>query len=140
MCEMLVKAGFDDSVVEVFRSNKIDRVVLLELDRDDMSELGIVALGDRKKLQKMILRLKASGRETQLLTPEPSLHQCSSSYDPADETLSRFGDFDLPRTALFTTSSPGSQCSSSTPYPHQDSDLFSNDNVGTPTVVICVRI
>ena len=54
--------------MEIFRSNKIDCAVLLELDRDDMSELGIVAFGDRKKLQKMILRLKASGRDTAAYT------------------------------------------------------------------------
>lgn len=39
--------------MEVLRANKIDGGTLLELNSEDLKELGIVALGDRKKLEKV---------------------------------------------------------------------------------------
>lgn len=56
--DILNKAGFDEEVVKIFRVNKIDRSLLVALDKDDMKELGIVALGDRKKLQMLIATLQ----------------------------------------------------------------------------------
>lgn len=53
VCSLLQTNGFDDEVVEIFRTNKIDGSTLLELNSDDLKELGIVALGDRKKLAKV---------------------------------------------------------------------------------------
>ena len=53
ICELLMDNGFDISIVEVFHHNKVDGEVFLELDSNDMKELGISALGDRKKLQKL---------------------------------------------------------------------------------------
>lgn len=53
ICELLMDNGFDISVVEVFRCNKVDGEVFVQLDSNDMKELGISALGDRKKLQKL---------------------------------------------------------------------------------------
>lgn len=57
VCSILTEAGFDEATVEIFRSNKIDRTVLMNLDKDDMKELGITALGDRKRLQSIISKL-----------------------------------------------------------------------------------
>ncbi len=54
VCNLLKTSGLDDEVVEIFRANKIDGGTLLELNSDDLKELGIVALGDRKRLQKVI--------------------------------------------------------------------------------------
>ena len=45
---LLTNAGFDTEIVQIFVSNKIDRSVLATLTTQDMKELGIVALGDRK--------------------------------------------------------------------------------------------
>ena len=49
ICELLLENGFDNSVSSVFRDNKVDGAVFVDLDKDDMKELGISALGDRKK-------------------------------------------------------------------------------------------
>lgn len=76
--DILTKAGFDEEVVKVFRVNKIDRSLLVALDKDDMKELGIVALGDRKKLQMLITTLLSGARQT-------------------TETLSSTSRSDLPR-------------------------------------------
>ena len=51
VCDLLKTNGFDDDAVEVFRANKIDGGTLLELNSEDLKELGIVA--DRKKLEKV---------------------------------------------------------------------------------------
>ena len=61
ICELLMDNGFDVSIVEVFRRNKVDGVVFVELDSNDMKELGISALGDRKKLQKLKSSERGSG-------------------------------------------------------------------------------
>ena len=55
VCNMLLTNGFDNDVVDVFRENKVDFEVdldvFIQLDKDDIRELGVTALGDRKKLQ-----------------------------------------------------------------------------------------
>ena len=53
LCSLLKEKGLDNDVVEVFRSNKIDGAVFLDLNREDLRELGIVALGDQKKIEKI---------------------------------------------------------------------------------------
>ena len=58
VCELLKKKDFDEEVVEVFRKNKVSEAVLIELDYDDLKELGIVALGDRKMIKKLINELQ----------------------------------------------------------------------------------
>ena len=60
MCQLLVENHFDTSVVEIFRANKIDRNVFIDLDKDDMKELGIMALGDRKRLQQIGAKLRGT--------------------------------------------------------------------------------
>ena len=62
LCEILTGEKFDEDVVESFRKNKIDGETFLELDHDDLKELGIIALGDRKKVKKLQQRLKVSSR------------------------------------------------------------------------------
>ena len=63
VCEMLMAKQFEEVVVEIFRKNRIDGTALLLLSDSDLKELGIVALGDRKKIQKLIEELpkKRSG-------------------------------------------------------------------------------
>ena len=51
---LLRREGFEESVIECFKRNKIDMDVFLDMSKDDMIELGISALGDRKKLTKLI--------------------------------------------------------------------------------------
>ena len=76
--QLLLENDFDALVVEIFRANKIDRKVLIDLDRDDMKELGILALGDRKRLQQIIARMRETfpPRYT-TLTSTPSLENCN---------------------------------------------------------------
>ena len=56
LCDILTTNDFDADVVETFRTNKIDGNTFLELNSGDLKELGITALGDRKKIE----RLKAT--------------------------------------------------------------------------------
>ena len=53
VCSLLKESGFDTDVVEIFQKNKIDGTTFLDLDADDLKELGVVALGDRKRIQKL---------------------------------------------------------------------------------------
>jgi len=48
VCKLLKDGGFDCSVVEAFRQNKIDGIEFVNLARDNMKEPGVSALGDRK--------------------------------------------------------------------------------------------
>lgn len=61
ICKILAEE-FDEEVVKTFRMNKIDGETLLELTQEDLKELGIFALGDRKKLAKLTARLTATGK------------------------------------------------------------------------------
>ena len=63
MCSLLSDAGFDDTVVDIFRENKVDQQVLISLDKEDTLELGVVALGDRKRLQQLIINLRDAEKE-----------------------------------------------------------------------------
>ena len=65
---LLTNAGFDTEIVQIFVSNKIDRSVLATLTTQDMKELGIVALGDRKKLQFLIDTVQREARNCMLQT------------------------------------------------------------------------
>lgn len=59
----LVQEGFDDSAIEIFKKEKIDRRVVVTLDNDDLKDLGFVALGDRKRVKSLIARLTSEERE-----------------------------------------------------------------------------
>ena len=65
VCDLLVQNGFDYGVVDAFRKNKIDWDVFAQLDRDDIQELGVTALGNRKKLVQLIAKLQNSGGVTE---------------------------------------------------------------------------
>jgi len=64
VCNLLQDNGFDDSVVELFKENNIDGTELTSLDREGMKELGITALGDRKKLLRLICELEDIDRSS----------------------------------------------------------------------------
>lgn len=50
MCKWLEGEGFEDDILDVFRSNRIDSKIFLELNKDDFEDLGVTALGDKKRL------------------------------------------------------------------------------------------
>jgi len=55
-------------MVEVFRQNKINGIELVNLTRDDIKELGVSALSDRKKLLWLIHALESEEEESQEAT------------------------------------------------------------------------
>lgn len=57
VCKLLTQYGFEEDVLEVFCYNKITEDVLVELSNNDMKELGIVAVGDRIRLRKVIAHI-----------------------------------------------------------------------------------
>ena len=81
VCDILVQNGFDYEVVDAFRQNKIDWDVFTQLDRDDIRELGVTALGDRKKLIRLVAKLQTSGQQTEkeALTNESDASSLPSS-------------------------------------------------------------
>lgn len=44
--KLLCKEGFDSDVCDIFHRNKISADILLELDGQDLNEMGIIALAD----------------------------------------------------------------------------------------------
>lgn len=57
--ELLLREGFDHDVVDIFCRNKITLTLMKDLDVDDFKELGIDALGDRKRLKNLIAKLQS---------------------------------------------------------------------------------
>ena len=53
MSRRLRKEDFDDDVIEVFRTNKIDEETFLDLQRSDLKELGIAAIGDLIRIKRL---------------------------------------------------------------------------------------
>ena len=57
VCSELLLEGLEEDVVEIFRSNRIDKPVFLGLDRSDLQQLGITALGDKKRIETIQQRI-----------------------------------------------------------------------------------
>ena len=56
--DFLTTNSFDEEVVKVFRSNKINGKVLSLLTEQDFKELGLAALGDRRLLSHLLKEFK----------------------------------------------------------------------------------
>ena len=56
--DFLAANNFDEEVVKVFHSNKINGKVLSLLTEEDFKELGLTALGDRRLLNQLMKELK----------------------------------------------------------------------------------
>ena len=56
--DFLTTNSFDEEVVKVFRSNKINGKVLSLLTEEDLKELGLAALGDRRLLSHLLKEFK----------------------------------------------------------------------------------
>ena len=80
---LLRREGFEESVIECFKRNKIDMDVFLDMSKDDMIELGISALGDRKKLTKLI----QSGKINLSLTEKSNKPVKDIEPDERDEEI-----------------------------------------------------
>ena len=53
VCGYIEEKGFENDVIELFRANRIRGPVLSMLTDDELKELGVAALGDRKILLKL---------------------------------------------------------------------------------------
>ena len=53
VCSFIEQKGFEDDVIELFRVNRIRGPALSLLTEEDLKELGVAALGDRKILLKL---------------------------------------------------------------------------------------
>ena len=80
-------------MIAVFSKNKITIAVLKDLDKENLKELGITALGDRKRLQQLISSLKL----TESVSEKESLFRIRMSklVVPNQETSDSFLEFDL---------------------------------------------
>ncbi len=58
MEELLTKHGLSKDIIDIFHDNRINVDQLQELTSDDLKELGVIALGDRKRLNKATLEAK----------------------------------------------------------------------------------
>ena len=95
---LLTKARFDTEIVQIFISNKIDKSVLTMLTTEDMKELGIVALGDRKKLQTLIETVRRETRNSVQQT-EPRLDEDLDSADRGEHS-SEHSDLEVAETGI----------------------------------------
>lgn len=97
MDQLLKEYGLDDSVVELFRRNKITRAILQLMDKEDFMELGVTAFGDRKILQQLAQSLRKSGSTPgATVTDMPYYQQASLDEDAASFPESPTGS--LPET------------------------------------------
>lgn len=53
VCGFIEEKGFEKDVIELFRANRIRGPVLSTLTDEELKELGVAALGDRKLLLKL---------------------------------------------------------------------------------------
>ena len=81
ICQLLSKRGFDEEVLTTFRRNKIDGAAFIELTPEDLKELHITALGDRKKICKVITECK-NGLPTDIM--EGLSSNSNNDFGPED--------------------------------------------------------
>lgn len=90
ICSILQEVGFEDDVVEIFRNNRIDKETFLDLQNEDLVELNITALGDRKRINKLktSLRLRMNVPSETELESATVLH-CDAVDDRGDRSRKR---------------------------------------------------
>ena len=59
ICSKLRDAGFEEEVIDIFKRNRIDVPVFLELDSEEFIQLKVDALGDRKRLISLQREIKS---------------------------------------------------------------------------------
>lgn len=107
VCEILSQFGLDAEVQERFRAHKLDDLeVVKELTPEELCEIGIVALGDRKKIAKLIDALKNGWIPRPAVRPESRPDALASVVvRPPVATYAqvRFGPSDDMATTLLST-------------------------------------
>ena len=96
MDEWLRANGFD-AFVEVFRQNRIDLEVLADLGESDLKELGMGALGDRKRFLRAHYRQAADLARSQgaglfELRALCDLIEPDLGVEGAEQSVERFGE------------------------------------------------
>ncbi|MEE9590741.1 MAG: SAM domain-containing protein [Hyphomicrobiaceae bacterium] len=83
LCEWLERLGLGE-YVEAFAANKIDAGVLPSLTNDDLKDLGVAAVGDRRKLLIAIANLTSGVQETAGVSMATALqNELPVKYTPA---------------------------------------------------------
>lgn len=75
---MLREAGFEEDVLEIFKDNRIDRETFIDLQSDDLLELNITALGNRKRIRRLQNSLLSCKGQ---LHNEPSIGRITSHVE-----------------------------------------------------------
>ena len=89
----LIDEGFDESAIEIFRREKIDRRIVVTLDAEDMKELGFVTVGDRRRVKSLIQRLKEMVKPAVVATVDNVVtNKENSEAEPRNSELSDLED------------------------------------------------
>ena len=59
ICSKLRDAGFEEDVIDIFKRNRIDVPVFLEIGSEEFIQLKVDALGDRKRLISLQREIKS---------------------------------------------------------------------------------
>ena len=73
VCQFLKRNDFEENVIQAFRVNKVRGRVLPLLNDEDLKQLELAALGDRKYLQHLLSRACREEKEVGLDRREPCL-------------------------------------------------------------------
>ena len=74
VCQFLRRNDFEENVIQAFRVNKVRGRVLPLLNDEDLKQLELIALGDRKYLQHLLARV--CREERQVSRGKPAIHAC----------------------------------------------------------------
>ncbi len=69
VCSLLQSKGFEPDVIGVLRRQKVAGCILLDMDDEEMAEIGIEAWGDRRRLRKLISSSASLPPQKTRLTP-----------------------------------------------------------------------
>ena len=87
VADWMQSTGFDDAIVETFFTNDISGATLIDLQYDDLKELGVKSFGQRHRLWNEIRTLRGSNLNT---TPSSPVDDgCNSPTSPRKETTRR---------------------------------------------------
>ncbi|XP_065885283.1 uncharacterized protein [Dysidea avara] len=120
VCDFLSENDFEEDIVECFRVNKIRGRVLFLLSEDDMKQLGLDALGDRKYFQH-ILHNKRDKEKAENMKKEDAIVESSTSTHPSKSLRSDVTARDQVKRTPDTTGS--------------HSSFWQPDDVGTSATV-----
>ena len=79
VCQFLKRNDFEENVIRAFRVNKVRGRVLPLLNDEDLKQLELAALGDRKYLQHLLSRVRREDEVRRAAGGKTHADQCSLS-------------------------------------------------------------